>query len=94
MRGSTETQQLKLEWDAFVADIKDDFKQTATLMTQFWKEISSDYDKTEAEHLFSDCDYENTIKALNKPFEHIQKEQYTKQLLNTARNVARFVNLN
>ena len=90
LRGST-LEQLKIEWDAFVADIKDGFKQTATLMTEFWEEISYDYDKKEAEYLFFNNVCQTTIAALNEPFECIKKEQYTKQWLNTARNVARFV---
>ena len=92
MRGST-LDELKIEWDAFVKNIKDDFKQTATLMTEFLKEISSDYDPKNAECLFFTDIYLTTatIEALNKPFEHIKNEEYTKQLLNTARNVARFV---
>ena len=90
LRGST-LEELKIEWDAFVAGIKDDFKQTATLMMKFWEEISYNYDKKEAEYLFFNNVCQTTIKALNKPFEHIKKEQYTKQWLNTARNVARFV---
>ena len=91
MRGST-LEQLKIEWDSFVAEIRDDFRQTATLMTEFLKEISADYDPKNVECLFFTDICQTTIKALNEPFEHIKKQQYTKQWLNTARNVARFAN--
>ena len=62
-------------------------------MAKFMKEISYNYDKKEAEYLFFDNACKATIDALNEPFVRIEKKQYTKQLLNTARNVARFVKL-
>ena len=81
---------MNIEWEAFIDDIKQKFIHISDLLNEN-KILQMNVNSKDPRSLHLDDIYRKTFGAINHPFAYIQKKEYSRQMLSTAKNVARFV---